>query len=247
MLDLEAAVDGDRVVDRAEQGEVALDAEQAVAEALVVVDDVELADAAAQVVPGPQAERERLGELAADEGAHLDRIGPVLDLPDAWHPHRVVVVVDVQAGQLDQRDPLVEHRVGLPAEHLDVVAEVGQRLGEVPDVDALAADMGLSPVREDRDAQLVGGAGAPVVAWGVDSRHGGKASQALDRWVNWRAGGSEHHDRVADGDRAGHPHRAVHAQVVSVHVGQRSRDARVPGQTVQGLGAGRHRGSAASA
>ena len=65
-LHLEAPVDGDRVVDRAEdrEAELALDEEQAVAEALVVVDEVEVALAVAEVVPGPHREGERLGEGA---------------------------------------------------------------------------------------------------------------------------------------------------------------------------------------
>ena len=154
-LDLEAAVDGDRVVDRAEHrdAELALDEEQAVAEALVVLDDVELALAVAEVVPGPHREGERLGEGAADEGGDLEDVLPVLQLPDPGLPHREVVVVDVEAGELDQRDPLVEDRVRLAAQHLDVVAEVDQRLGEVAGVDALAADVGLPPVGEVGDPE----------------------------------------------------------------------------------------------
>ena len=56
-------------------------------------------------------------------------------------------------GQLDQRDPLVEDRVRLAAEHLDVVAEVDERLGEVPGVDALAAHVGLAAVGEVGDPE----------------------------------------------------------------------------------------------
>ena len=54
-----------------------------------------------------------------------------------------------------QLHPLVEHGVGLAAEHVDVVAQVDERLGEVPRVDALAADVGLAPVREVGDAQRI--------------------------------------------------------------------------------------------
>ena len=154
MLDLEAAVDRDRVVDRGDDRQAhALDGEQAVAEGLVVVDDVEVVLAVPEVVPGPHGEGERLGERADAEGADLEPVLPVLQLPDARHPHREVVVVDVEAGQLDQADPLVEDRVRLAAEHLDVVAEVDERLGQVAGVDALAATVGLAAVGEQRDAQ----------------------------------------------------------------------------------------------
>ena len=62
--DLEPAVDRDRVVDRAEHrdAELTLDEQQAEAEALVVLDDVEVVLAMAEVVPRPPGEREWLRE-----------------------------------------------------------------------------------------------------------------------------------------------------------------------------------------
>ena len=96
VLDLEAAVDGDGVVDRGDDREaLALDGEQAEAERLVVVDDVEVVLAVLEVVPGPQGEGEGLGEGAEGEGADLDPVLPVLELPEAGLPHREVVVVDL--------------------------------------------------------------------------------------------------------------------------------------------------------
>jgi hypothetical protein len=136
------------------------------------VGQVELAGPVAEVLPRSQAERQWLGERPAHERCDLDRIRPVLDLPHARHAQREVVVVDVQAAQLDERHPLVEHRVRLPAEHLDVVAEVDEGLAQVADVDALAAHVGLAPVREERDAQ-----------GSVARMHEGTASPAVDRAV----------------------------------------------------------------
>ena len=49
--------------------------------------------------------------------------------------------------------PRVELGVRLTAEHLDVVAEVDEGLGQVADVDALATAVGLAPVREECDAK----------------------------------------------------------------------------------------------
>ena len=64
---------------------------------------------------------------------------------------------EVLSGQpypiLDERDPRVEARVRLPREHLGVVAEVDQRLGEVAGVHALAADVGFPTVREEGNTQ----------------------------------------------------------------------------------------------
>jgi hypothetical protein len=129
-------------------GQQLLDAQEAVAEALVVVDEVELVLAALELAQGPDAERQRLAEGALGELGHLDEIGPRLQLPVRREPARVEVVEDVEARQLHHRHPLVEHGVGLATEHLDVVAEIDQRLGEVAGVDALAADVGLAPVGE---------------------------------------------------------------------------------------------------
>ena len=76
-----------------------------------------------------------------------------LDLPVAGEATGVVVVAEVEARQLVQRHALVEHRVRLAAEHLDLVAEVDERLGEVARVHALAADVRLAAVGEVGDAQ----------------------------------------------------------------------------------------------
>src|SRR3546814_10381586 len=61
---LEAAVDGDRVVDRGDHRDLQLllDGEQAVAQALVVVNEVEVALAVAEVVPRPYREGKRRRE-----------------------------------------------------------------------------------------------------------------------------------------------------------------------------------------
>ena len=190
VLHLEAAVDGDRVVDRGQHRQAhALHGQQAVAEALVVLHQVEVVDPAPQVLGGPHAEGQRLGEGADREGGDLDPVAERLELPEARHPHREVVVVDVEAGQLEERHPLVEDRVRLAAQDLDVVAEIDQRLGEVAGVDALAADVGLAPVGQVGDAQRL------VFPWPeggwVTSRvkgHKGVSLLAPDRSVKWSGG-----------------------------------------------------------
>ena len=172
VLHLEAAVHGDGVVDGAQHRQArALHGQQAVAQALVVLHQVELAAPPAQVVPGPHGEGQGFGERAGGERGDLHPVPAVLELPHPGHPHGEVVVVDVQAGQLDQRDPGVEHGVRLAGQDLDVVAEVHQGLGQMPRVDALAPDVGLAPVGEDRPraagprapAAVVG---RPVWWWG---------------------------------------------------------------------------------
>ena len=63
MGDLEPPVDGDRVVDGAQRGHARPSQPvDAVAQALVVVNQVKILEPAAERLEGPQAERERLGE-----------------------------------------------------------------------------------------------------------------------------------------------------------------------------------------
>jgi hypothetical protein len=50
-------------------------------------------------------------------------------------------------------DARVENRIGLAAEHLDVVAEIDESLGEMSGIDTLTTDVGLASVGEVRDAQ----------------------------------------------------------------------------------------------
>ena len=66
---------------------------------------------------------------------------------------RVGLAVEVQAGHLGQPHARVEHRVGLPGEHLDVVAEGDQLAAEVAHVDALTAAVRLAAVGQQGDAQ----------------------------------------------------------------------------------------------
>ena len=151
-----------------------------------------------QVLARPAARRPAArGTCRGENAGDLDQVGPALELPDARHPHREVVVVDVEARQLVQRHPLVEHRVGLAAEDLDVVAEVDERLGEVAGVDALAADVGLAPVGEVGDAQRA-----------VVRMHEVPASHGPDRAVKPALTSCQQRDsrsadgrRIADGER----------------------------------------------
>ena len=81
------------------------------------------------------------------------RVGPVFPLPQAGLAHGVRIAPDIEARELDQRDPVVEIRIWRSAEHLDVVTEVDQRLAEVADVHALATDMLLAAIGEERNTQ----------------------------------------------------------------------------------------------
>ena len=74
LLHLQHAVAGDRVVEGGDRRDPPLDGEDAVAEALVVVDQVELAGAGRQLAQGAVAEGERLGEGARAELGDLEEV-----------------------------------------------------------------------------------------------------------------------------------------------------------------------------
>ena len=127
--------------------------QQPPAEGLVVVDDVELRGAGEQVPGRPQAEGQRLGEAGGAHRRPLGDVDPVAELRGPGRAERVGLAVEVQARQPGQRHTGVELGIGLAAEHLDPVAELGQLAGQGPDVDALAAAVRLAPVGQQCDAQ----------------------------------------------------------------------------------------------
>ena len=143
----------------------AFNAEKAVAKALVVLHKIELVDTSAQVLPGAIAECEGLGERTGHEGSNLDGIAEGLDLRWERKAHREGIVIDVEAGEFDERDTGIEDWVGLSAEHLDLVAHINKGLREVSGINALTTYMGFTPIGEESDAQgelaVSGEIGAP--------------------------------------------------------------------------------------
>ena len=152
------AVDGDRVVERLEDRPAVLHHPlDAVAEALVVVDEVELVAAGGQHPAGPQAERPRLGEPGGAHDAELEggdrgRVG-VQELA-AWGTRNGSgLAVEVEARDRGEADPLVDLGPRLAGEDLHRVAECHQLAGQVAGVDALATAARVAPVDEEGDAE----------------------------------------------------------------------------------------------
>ena len=119
-------------------------AEQAVAEGLVVVHHVVAALVAGQVLTGAQREGERLGEAAGAHGGELQHVHRPAELAAGGRAEGVLGAVEVQTGQLDQAHrpgalDLVQDGVRLGADHVHVVAEPGQLTREVAYVHALTA------------------------------------------------------------------------------------------------------------
>ena len=85
-------------------------AEVAVGEHLVVVHDVEVVAPRPQRAQRPQAEGQRLGEVRGPHAGDLEHVDPVAVLAQMRRAERVVVAVQIQAGQLDQRRALARAR-----------------------------------------------------------------------------------------------------------------------------------------
>ena len=150
----ELAVDRDGVVQRRQQGPAVLDhAEHPGAEALVVMDDVELVAALRQELAGP----ERVGQGLPEAGrAHDGELGPVLpggELAPVRDAEGIGLAVEVEAADGGEPDPLVELGPGRAGEHLDRVAQGDQLAGQVAGVDPLATATGVTPVDEEGDTQ----------------------------------------------------------------------------------------------
>ena len=119
----ELAVDRDGVVQRRQQGPPVLDhAQHPVAQALVVVHDVELVAALRQELAGPQRVGQRLPEAGR---AHDGELGPVLpggELAPVRDPEGVGLAVEVEAADGGEPHPLVELGPGRAGEDLDRMA-----------------------------------------------------------------------------------------------------------------------------
>ena len=166
-LEVDAAVEGDRVVHRGDHRQPELlDVEHAVAEHLVVVDDVEVVDPVARAAVPPA---ERTSWAPGSRAVHMVRNSSTSirsrNSRGLGHPEGVGLAVEVQAGDLRQPDAGIELGVGLPGEHLDLVAEVRQLTAQVADVDALAPAMGLAPVGQQCDTQRRDLSLAPSDLW----------------------------------------------------------------------------------
>jgi len=140
------------VVQRGDDREaLLLQVEQTRAEALVVVDDVVVAAPAPQQLRHPHGEGARLREAGGVHGADLEEVDGIAELARPRRAERVRVVVEVQAGDLDEAWAGIELRVRLARVDIDLVALGDELAREVPDVDSLAAAVGLAPIRQQGD------------------------------------------------------------------------------------------------
>jgi hypothetical protein len=87
------------MMDRAQHGQaLPLDRQQPVAQALVVVHEIEVVAVVGQPLGSAHRKGEGFGKAAHRERGDLGPVGQILDLPQPGHSHRDVVVIDVEAG-----------------------------------------------------------------------------------------------------------------------------------------------------
>jgi hypothetical protein len=157
VVELEAAVDGDWVMDDAQDGKVErlLNGYVAVAETAVVDDEIKVVAPLGEGAVGADREGERFGEVAGRKACQLRDVSQVLDLPEPRETPRIVVVEDLETGEPVEGYRGVELGIGGTAEHLDVVAELGEGLAHLAHVHALPADVGFTAIGEHGDSQAV--------------------------------------------------------------------------------------------
>ena len=133
--------------------------EEAAAEALVVVHEVELVATVAQVRVDAPAERVRLGEARARHDPELLDVGPRAKLVRPRHAERVLALVEVEALDVLEGYRRVGDRPRRPREHRHGVTELGELAGQVAAVDALPTAVRVASIYEERDPQRVSGLG----------------------------------------------------------------------------------------
>ena len=142
------------MVDRRDQRiALLLDLQQAVAEALVVVHDVEVVTTVGEQPRDTKAERQRLAEARRPHRAHLEDVDPVAELTGPRSTERVGFVVETEARDLGERDAcvyrrLVELGIRLSREDLDLMPQQRQFPAEMAYIDALPTAMRLAAIRQ---------------------------------------------------------------------------------------------------
>ena len=161
-------VDGDGVMEGLQQWPAVVHhSDDAVAQALVVVDEIEVVPPTGQDLAGPEAEGPRFGEAGRAHHPELQGIEAGVELAELGDPERVGLAVEVEAGNRGEANPVVHFGPRLAGEHLDGVAEGGEFPGQVAGIDPLATAAGVAPIHQKGDPQAPGGRGL----WGDPLGH----------------------------------------------------------------------------
>ena len=123
------------------------------AETLIVMNEVKLVSARCEVAMYAGAEGQWFRKHTGREDTDLKEIFASFEFPKCGETAGIVVVEEVEAWQFGEGDALMEDGVRLAAEYFDLMSEIEERFREMAGVDPLAANMGLSSVREVGDPQ----------------------------------------------------------------------------------------------
>src|SRR5262249_27179072 len=155
--DGDAPVHGDRMVDRADDGQApALDFQKAARQSLIVVDDIVVGEAALEVLRQALAKRERLREIAGDVRdvfVDVERSGDFARWERGKSAPSFRTRIEVERRQLNEAHARVEHRIGRTGDDVDAVAEVGERTREVIKIDSLSACQRIAAVARNENTQ----------------------------------------------------------------------------------------------
>ncbi len=152
--ELRIPVHRDRVVDRGHRRIAARsDAEQAIGEALVVVDDVVSVSAPPQMAVGAESEGQGFRESSATHAQEFKLIERRGEIPDAGHLKKMFRVVEIQAGNFVESNPAIEFRIGGARKNIDFVPELPERAAQILDVNPLPPAGGIPAVGEQTDLQ----------------------------------------------------------------------------------------------
>ena len=141
------------MVDRGHQRQpVRKHPQQAIAQRLVVVDDIEVGGATPEQARRPQAEGERLGKTCRIHRRQLEHVDGVAKLAAGGGTERVRLAIQIEAWDLGQQHSRIELGIGLTGEDLDSVPEPDELPAEVADIDTLATAVRLAAIGQQRNA-----------------------------------------------------------------------------------------------
>ena len=149
----ELAVDRDGMVQRRQQGPAVFDhSEHCVAQALIVVHDVEFVTAFSQQLTNSQRIGQRLSESRRAHDGEFSQVLTRVEFAGMGHPERIGVAVEIETGHRGETHTLVQLRPRGAREDLHGMTECDQLTGQVAGIDPLAPAARVPPVGEEGDA-----------------------------------------------------------------------------------------------
>ena len=152
--DLRFPIHRDRVVNGAHCRESHPgDTEKAIRKALVVMNDIVFLFSFAQIFPGPDSERKRLGKASCAHTDEFKLVDRCSELTNMCHLEQMVGIIEIQTRQLVQRYSIRQCRIGRPGYHINSMPKAFERLAQVFDINSLAAAGRIPAVSQKTNLQ----------------------------------------------------------------------------------------------